>query len=206
MNKKLTLLNKILLLFGLVLAGAESQGQFFWLGFQAGEGISWFTNPGVDSISLSEGNGTSLGFFIRYGKRPYYQVAFEWLTTNNQVRINVEPGVTKKSNFPVHSFKVPITAGYEVVHRPKFKWRIGGGFFIGPTVPLSSNAFNFNKSDFKNPQFGVIGETGIQYFNFLILVDYNYSLTKLFNKNAGDYGMNLDSHMQIFALKAGLQF
>lgn len=206
MNPIKKILLTVLLVLAMGLTYQESRGQFFWLGFQAGEGVSWFTNPGIDSVMLSEGSGTSLGFFIRYGTRPYYQVAFEWLTTNNQMQILVEPGLTVKDNVPLHNFKVPFTAGYEIIHKPRFKWRVGGGFFIGPTVPLSSNAFNFSRNDFRNPQFGLIGETGIQYMNFLILVDYNYSLTRLFSGNAGEYGINLHSHMQIFALKAGLQF
>jgi hypothetical protein len=206
MNQRKNILPVILIMLMTGISAFESRGQFLWLGFQAGEGVSWFTGTGTDSATLSEGTGTSLGLFIRYGTRPYYQVVFEWLTTNNQMQITMEPGHTVKDNVPVHNFKVPVTAGFELIHKPRFKWRIGGGVFIGTTVPLTSSAFNFSRNDFRNPQFGLLGETGILYMNFMIMVDYNYSLTRLFDVNAGKYGINLDSHLQIFALKAGLQF
>lgn len=82
----------------------------------------------------------------------------------------------------------------------------GGGVFIGTTFMLSSNAFGFKQQDIRNPQFGVVGETGIQYMNFLVLVDYNYSLTKFFAKGVNEYGANVRSYLQVFSLKVGLQF
>ena len=95
---------------------------------------------------------------------------------------------------------------YEIIHKPRFKWRIGGGMFIGWNTILSSNSFNFTREDIQNPQFGLTGETGIQYLNFLVLIDYNYSLSKFFDNDAGTYGVHVHSHLQIFALKVGMQF
>lgn len=190
--------------FGLISPGIK--GQFFWLGFQAGEGISWFSNPGKDSVQLSEGAGTSFGLFVRYGTQPYYQLAIEWLYSTNQMRFEVQPGSSVHDNIPFHSFKIPFTVGYEIIHRPVFKWRIGGGAFIGTSTILSSNAFDFSRSDILNPQFGLICESGIQLYNFLILIDYNYSLTRFFSRDANTYGVDMQSHLQIFALKVGMQF
>jgi hypothetical protein len=197
----------IILIFLLMgLSPLNSRGQVFWLGFQAGEGVSWFSNPGKDSTTLSAGMGTSLGGFMRFGTRPYYQVAFEWLRSTNQMKFEIVPGSALNDNVPFHNFKMPVTAGYEIIHTPRFKWRVGGGVFIGTTFMLSTNAFGFTQEDVRNPQFGVIGATGIQYMNFLVLVDYNYSLTKFFAKDVNAYGANIRSHLQIFSLKAGLQF
>ena len=195
-----------IVVFGLELSPSISQGQVFWLGFQAGEGVSWFSSPGKDSTLLSAGAGASLGGFLRFGARPYYQLAFEWLRSVNQMKFQVVPGSSVHDNVPFHNFKVPVTAGYEFIHTPRFKWRAGGGAFIGTTFILSSNAFGFKQQDIRNPQFGVIGETGIQYMNFLVFVDYNYSLTKFFANNVNEYGADVRSHLQIFALKVGLQF
>jgi hypothetical protein len=206
MDRNRKILLTLVVFSALLISAPESRGQFFWLGFQAGEGVSWFSSPGQDSTVLSEGAGTSLGFFVRYGTRPYYQVAFEWLISVNQMKFEVQPGSTRRDNVPFHDFKVPITVGYEIVHKPRFKWRVGGGAFIGTTAILSSNAFDFTQKDIRNPQFGVIGETGIQFLNFLVLVDYNYSLTRFFTENIQVYGPNVRSHLQIFALKVGLQF
>jgi hypothetical protein len=202
--KKILLMSLVFLTLELV--SFSCSGQFFWLGFQAGEGVSWFSNPVQDSVKLSDGAGTSLGFFVRYGTRPYYQLAFEWLISTNQMKFEVKPGSAVHDNVPFHNFKVPATVGYEIIHKPRFKWRVGGGFFIGTTAILSSNAFEFTQNDIRNPQFGVIGETGIQYLNFLVLFDYNYSLTKFFAGGAGSYGADVRSHLQIFALKVGMQF
>jgi len=195
-----------LLLLAVSLASLPCHGQFFWLGFQVGEGVSWFSHPGQGSTRLSAGSGTSLGFFLRYGTRPYYQLAFEWLYSANQMKFEVKPGMTANDNVPFHSFKIPLTAGYEIIHHPRFKWRAGGGMFIGTNTILSSNSFNLTRDNIQKPECGVIGETGIQYLNFLVLIDYNYSLTRFFEENASPYGVNLQSHLQIFALKVGLQF
>jgi hypothetical protein len=194
------------LLFILGSASLTCRGQFFWLGFQAGEGVSWFTNPGEDSTKLSPGAGTSFGLFIRYGTRPYYQVAAEWLFSTNQMKFEVSPGKASHDNVPFHNFKFPITVGYEIIHKPRFKWRIGGGMFIGKNIVLSSNSLNLTAGDITNPQYGLIGETGIQFLNFLVLMDYNYSLNRFFAKDADTYGVDVRSHLQIFALKVGMQF
>jgi len=188
------------------LVSLPCQGQFFWLGFQAGEGVSWFSNAGYDSTQLSAGAGTSFGFFIRYGSRPYYQLGVEWLLSTNQMKFEIKPGTTKHDNVPFHAFKIPLTVGYEIIHKPRFKWRTGGGIFIGWNTILSSNSFNFTQGDLKNPQFGLIGETGIQFLNFLVLIDYNYSLSRFFDNHAETYGVHVNSRLQIFALKVGMQF
>jgi hypothetical protein len=195
-----------LLMLLLVLPSKPGHGQFFWLGFQAGGGVSWFSVAGQDSTKLSAGAGTSLALFIRYGTRPYYQLAFEWLFSTNQMKFEVTPGKTAHDNVPFHNFKIPVSVGYEIIHRPRFKWRAGGGMFIGWNTMLSSNSFKFNSEDIRNPQFGVTGETGIQYLNFLVLIDYNYSLSRFFAKDAGSYGVDVHSHLQIFSLKIGMQF
>jgi hypothetical protein len=202
--RKIILVSIFSLTAGLV--SLPCHGQFFWLGFQAGEGVSWFSNPGQGNAHLSAGAGTSFGVFMRYGTRPYYQLTFEWLYSTNQMKFEVQPGMTAHDNIPFHSLKIPLTIGYEVIHKPRFKWRLGGGAFIGRNAILSSNSFNFTRDDMQNPDWGLIGESGIQYLNFLVMVDYNYSLPRFFAEAANTNGFNVQSHLQIFALKVGLQF
>jgi hypothetical protein len=202
--RKIALTSLLVLFMGL--AFLPCRGQFFWLGFQAGGGVSWFSNPGYDSTRLSAGAGMSFGFFLRYGTRPYYQLAVEWLFSTNQMKFEVKPGTTANDNVPFHSFRIPLTVGYEIIHKPRFKWRVGGGMFIGTNTILSSNSFDLTREDMRNPQVGLIGETGIQYLNFLFLVDYNYSLTRFFAKDAVTYGVDVRSHLQVFSLKVGMQF
>lgn len=50
------------------------------------------------------------------------------------------------------------------------------------------------------------GETGIQYLNFFVLIEYNYSLNSFLEENASTYGVNLRSHLQNLTLKVGKQF
>jgi len=202
--RKIVLISGLAISFGFL--SLPCHGQFFWLGFQGGEGVSWFSRQEQGNTQLSAGAGTSLAIFMRYGTRPYYQLAFEWLFSTNQMKFEVTPGTTAHDNVPFHSFKVPLTAGYEIIHKPRFKWRVGGGMFIGTNTILSSNSFNFTREDIRKPEFGVIGETGIQYLNFLVQIDYNYSLNRFFSDNASTYGVNVKSHLQIFALKVGMQF
>jgi hypothetical protein len=203
-NRKILLTSLLLLFMGMT--SVSSQGQFFWLGFQAGAGVSWFSNAGQGNARLSAGTGASFGFFVRYGTRPYYQLGIEWLYSTNQMKFEVKPGATANDNVPFHNFKIPITVGYEIIHKPRFKWRIGGGPTIGWNTILSSNSFNFTQQDMRNPQFGVVGETGIQYMNFLVLIDYNYSFSRFFDKEASTYGVDVYAHLQVFALKVGMQF
>jgi hypothetical protein len=195
-----------LLSLSLGLASLPCRGQFFWLGFQVGAGVSWFSDPGENNTKLSAGAGTSIAGFIRYGTRPYYQLGAEWLFSTNQMKFEVKPGTNAHDNVPFQSFKIPFTAGYEIIHKPRFKWRVGGGMFIGWNTILPSNSFNFTLADIHKPEYGVIGETGIQYLNFLVLLDYNYSINRFFAENANTYGFNVKSHLQIFALKVGMQF
>ena len=85
--RKTVLISLLSLFIGL--ASLPCQGQFFWLGFQAGEGVSWFSHQDQDNIQLSAGAGTSISIFLRYGTRPYYQLAFEWLFSTNQMKFEV---------------------------------------------------------------------------------------------------------------------
>src|SRR5512138_3194441 len=103
--RKILLISILLLLTGL--SSLPCRGQFFWLGFQGGAGVTWFSRPGQDSSLLSAGAGASFGFFIRYGTRPYYQLGFEWLYSTNQMKFEVRPGASAHDNVPFHSFKVP---------------------------------------------------------------------------------------------------
>jgi hypothetical protein len=202
--RKIVLLQ--LLVIVLTFSTLSCRGQFLWLGFDVGGGTTWFSDDGYDTTRLTPGAGMSFGFFVRYGSRPYYQLGVEWLYSTNQMKFQVKPGSAQHDNVPFHNFRIPLTVGYEVVHLPRFKWRVGGGVFIGTATILSSNDFEFTRQDIRNPQYGLIGETGIQLFNFLVMIDYNYCLNRFFSSDADTYGQNVRSHLQIFSLKVGMQF
>ena len=51
-----------------------SKVHLFWIGVNGGTQLSWFTTPGIDKAVVSQGWGYNLGFFLRYGKKPFYQI------------------------------------------------------------------------------------------------------------------------------------
>ena len=148
--RKILLISLLSLSIGLT--SLPCQGQFFWLGFQAGEGVSWFSNPGQDN--------TQLVSRCRNKFRPSSSAMAPDLITSwhlsgfistNQMKFEVRPGTTAHDNVPFHNFKIPLTAGYEIIHKPRFKWRVGGGMFIGTNTILSSNSFDFTQEDIQKP-------------------------------------------------------
>ncbi len=90
--RKIILISWLTLSSGLITL--PCRGQFFWLGFQAGEGVSWFSRSGTGQHPLVSRCRDKFGFFMRYGTRPYYQLAFEWLFSTNQMKFEVNPGTT----------------------------------------------------------------------------------------------------------------
>lgn len=216
---KKTILNKSFLVIVILVAffQFESKSQVFYVGFNAGANYSWFESPtlnyyypGVDDpipISFSSaGYGWNAGFFLRYGKRPYYQVGFDWSRANNDFNFGLfDTTFAEKAAF--HNFDFSLKVGYEIVQKPYFKWSLLGGPFIGRSLFFNSSLFQFSNSDFKNPQFGVIGGTSFQVTNFILTLEYSYHFTNLFkpiteNNNTYDLGSNL----QMITVKVGMQF
>ena len=183
-----------------------SSAQLFWIGGNGGIHYSWFNSPGADNILVSKGFGYDLGFFLRYGKKPFYQIDFRWIRANNHLVDNEIPGFTVEGDVPFHQFEIPIRVGYPIIYRPIFKWHVNVGPFISTTFLFSSNIFEIERNDMKNPQFGLIGGTGIQFMNFIVDLDYSYHLTELFKGDKEDLGLDFNSHLQIVGIKVGFQF
>lgn len=198
----------IAIIIGLALSfsAQPARAQLFWIGVNGGMSVSWFTSPGVNNAVLSAGAGYNLGFFLKYGKKPFYQVDIRWIRANNMISYEIEPGNVIEGEVPFHQFEIPIRVGYPIIHKPMFKWQVNGGPMIGTTFLFSENEFEFERNDMRNPQVGVMAGTGIQFMNFIFDLDYTYHITELFKGDEEDLGVDFKSHLQMISVKVGLQF
>lgn len=198
----------IIVIVGITLTfiSKSSSAQLFWIGFNGGLQASWFTTPKIDNAVLSAGVGYNLGFFLKYGKKPFYQLEFRWMRASHIISYEYEPGKFIEGDVPFHKFEIPVKVGYPIVYKPKFKWHVNGGASIGTTFLFSSNEFEFERNDMKNPQVAVIGGTGIQFMNFIFDLDYSYHLTQLFKGDEEDLGVDWGEHLQLISMKVGLLF
>ncbi len=205
-QKYKTVFSIIVIGIALIVLPKSAKAQLFWIGGNAGVNVSWFTTPKIDNAVVSSGVGHDIGFFLRYGKKPFYQVDFRWVRANNTLSYEYEPGLVIEDEVPFHQFKIPIRVGYPIIYTSMFKWHVNGGPFIASTFLFSSNTFEIERDDMRNPQFGVIAGTGIQFMNFIIDVDYSYHITQLFKGDEEDLGVDFDAHLQLITLKVGFQF
>ena len=194
------------LALGMTMISKTSDAQMFWLGVNGGTNISWFTTPGIDNALVSAGGGWNLGFFMRYGKKPFYQIDFRWIRANNTLTYEPIPGLVFKDDVPFHQFEIPVRVGYPIYYSPLFKWHVNAGAFVSTTFLFSTNVFEIERNDMRNPQAGVIAGTGIQFMNFIVDVDYSYHITKLFKGDKEDLGVDFKAHLQLVSIKVGFQF
>lgn len=186
----------------------KGTSQIFYLGLNVGPTYSWFDSPKLDNVISSSGWGHDLGFFLRYGRRPYFQAGFDWTRSNNDFVFEAKDiDLRVEDKVPFHNFDFSLKVGYELVQTPYFKWSVFGGPFIGRSLLFNSNEFEFSNTDFVNPQYGFITGTGFQVTNFILSLEYNYHLSGLFKPIELD-GVVFDfgSKLQIVTIKLGMQF
>lgn len=187
-------------------AGKEARSQVFWLGLNGGATHSWFSSPKVDNLVTGAGWGWNLGFFVRYGKRPFYQAGVYWTRAQSLMKFYVTDTYIIEDQVPFNNFDVIVKAGYEIIHKPIFKWHVNAGPFIGTSFLFSTNVFEIESDDMKNPQFGFNAGTGVQFMNLIIDVDYQYHLSDLFIGDEIDWGIDFGSHLHHVTLKVGFIF
>jgi len=185
----------------LLIFSKNGMSQAVYAGFTTG-----FTNvqinlPGTDN-STSTKPGFNFGFYLRFGKRPFYQGGIDFIRSRN----NIKTGAGNLENTPLHQFDFSLKVGYEILQKPLFKWNILGGPFIGKALMMSTANLDFKNSDFVNPQFGLIAGTGIQITNFIINVEYAYHISRFFNPSETKPFLSPESHIERLSLKFGVQF
>ena len=195
-------------LFFLAMAIPEGKTQFFYLGLNGGANYAWFEAPKLSNVISASGYGWNMGFFLRYGKTPYLQAGFDWTRSNNTFVFEVpDAGIRIEDKVPFHNFDFSLKIGYEIIQKPYFKWSLLGGPFIGRSLLFNSNEFEFENTDFKNPQYGVIAGTAFQITNFIFSVEYSNHLSGLFKPVELDgYTFDFGSKLQLITAKLGMQF
>ena len=189
-----------------LIAQSSAKGQALYIGINGGVSSSWFQTPKFENILTSTGLGWDVGFFLRYGKRTFLQLGFNWTRTNNSLTLNDSTG-EQYTDIRLNNFDFSTKLGYEIVHTPMFKLKVAAGPYIGTTFFLSTEDLIFSKNDFVNPQFGFIAETGIQFMNFILDFDYNYHFSQLFKPVPVENEMvKIGAHMQIMQIKVGFMF
>ncbi len=199
----------ITLAFFLALSGftEKAKAQVFYIGVNGNAVYSWFSSPGLDNLVTSDGWGWDLGFFLRYGKRPYFQLGFDWVRSQNEFVISDGETIFFSENLKFHNFDFSLKVGYNIIQTPIFKYKIHAGPFIGKSLIFSGQDIVFENSDFNNPQLGVIAGTGIQFTNLIIDFEYSYHFTQLFNPVLIDgQEFELGSKLQLITLKVGFMF
>lgn len=187
--------------------GHQSQGQVFFIGVNGGAVYSWFNSPGIDNLVTSDGWGHNLGFFLRYGKRPYLQLGFDWTRTRNEIDLNTGDTPDISENVPFHIFDFSFKVGYEIIQLPMFKLKAQAGPFIGSSFLFSTDDFIVEKDEFRRPQYGVIAGIGFQFTNLVVDFEYTYHASDLFKPfEFGGQTYKLDSNLQLLTLKVGFMF
>jgi hypothetical protein len=204
-------IKKLFIIFSVFLISlvfsANARAQVFYIGVNGGAVNSWFDSPEFGNMVTSQGWGWDFGFFLRYGKRPYLQVGFDWVRSANDFKIAVEETVLLEEYIKFHNFDFSLKIGYNLLQKPMFKIKVHAGPFIGKSMMFSGENIWFYNSDFKNPQMGIIAGTGIQFTNFILDFEYSYHFTELFEPVVIDgISFNLGSKLQLITLKAGFMF
>jgi hypothetical protein len=206
MKSRARIIAAILLMMLFLTSGKEARSQVFWIGLNGGATHSWFSSPKANDLVVGKGWGWNLGFFVRYGKRPFYQAGIYWTRAEIDMKYHYNPHIVFEDDVPFDNFDIIVKAGYEIIHKPMFKWHINAGPFIGSSLLFSTNTFDIEIDDMRNPQFGINTGTGIQIMNLIIDVDIQHHLTELFLGDEVDLGVEFGSHMNHVTMKVGFIF
>lgn len=195
-----------------VLAAKTSYSQVFYIGFNGSSVYSWFNSPKLENVITSDGWGWDLGFFLRYGRRPFVQIGLDWTRSANDVTVKfyddeLQEEQTYEETIKLNNFDFSVLVGYELLQTPMFKISVRGGPFIGKSLMFSGETFYFENSDFKNPQWGVTAGLGFQFTNLIFGIKYNYHFTELFKPVVIDnVKYKFGSKIQMISLNVGLMF
>ena len=210
MKKRKRLLIITLFLLVSVAFTNQAKAQYFYLGMNGSSVATWFNSPKLDNLVVSNGWGWNMGFFVRYGKRPYIKAGFDWTRSINDFTIKYagDDGGNFNDKIKFHEFDFSLKVGYNLLDLPMFKIDVSAGPFIGRSLFFSTDNIYFQKDDFKNPQAGFIVGAGIQFTNFIAGIDYTYHITDMFTPvDIGEgESVKLGAHLQLFMIKIGFMF
>ncbi len=197
-------MKRTLLLLSIILALAAStaRAQYLSIGAQVGPNVSGFNSPNLDNIVTGRGVGYQLGFFVRFGYRLYYELDFNWIRAETDIRVDLG-SIIVEDKVPLHNFDLTAKVGYQLVRKEKFRWRVNSGPFLAWPALFSTNVFQFEGSDLRRPQWGMQFGTGIDYKRFNFDIDYNLHISLLFKGAEEDLGSAYGSRLHVILFKFG---
>jgi len=139
------------------------------------------SEPALDGVSV----GYLAGFGTRITKRKLYgQLDFNFIRSGISVDLERIGGTLPKSSVRISAFEAPLVVGYKFVNTAFFKWHMFTGINTLIITGVKENDFGFQRSDLKNPQFGIRTGSGIDFAFFTFDFHYTYGLKKMI-KDAG---------------------
>jgi len=193
----------LLFVFILALAAPAAQAQYLSIGGQVGPNISGFNSPNLNNILTGRGVGYQMGFFVRFGYRLYYQLGFNWIRAETNIRIKLDTLIDLEDRVPLNNFDLTAKVGYQLVRQENFRWRVDTGPFMAWPVLFSTNVFQFEGDDLRRPQWGMQFGTGIDYKRFNFDIDYNLHISLLFKGESADLGSAFGSRLHVLLFKLG---
>ena len=193
----------LLFVFILMLAAPAARAQYLSIGAQAGPNVSGFNSPNLNNIVTGRGVGYQLGFFVRFGYRLYYELNFNWIRAETNVKVAIDTLIELEDRVPLHNFDLTAKVGYQIVRKEHFRWRANSGPFLAWPAFLSSNVFQFESNDLRRPQWGMQFGTGIDIKRFNFDIDYNLHISLLFKGAEGNLGSAYGSRLHVILFKFG---
>jgi hypothetical protein len=179
-----------------------ASAQWLQLGLQTGVHRSILA--GVETVGLASlrGDGVLYGAFMRYGRRPFYQIGFQGFNGRADLVLieeNDNSSPTSSARSSMRGAEVNARFGYYALDSPAWKWRFGIGAYYGASNLLTEKPRLFSKADFRRPQWGLALGTGVDFTYFHLDVDYQWSVVSFFHTPAWPGRLNA------FSLKLGMQ-
>lgn len=104
-----------------------------YIGAHAGPAAPNMILPATVSALSLQSSGRQVGLFLRYGKRPYYQLGFNWANASEMLQFDQKDKGMVQEQIPLRQFSISGVMGYNLLNKPAFKLRSCMGPQLGYT-------------------------------------------------------------------------
>ncbi len=104
-----------------------------YIGAQAGPAVPNMIMPATISALSLQSSGRQFGLFLRYGKRPYYQLSFNWANASEMMQFDQKDRGLVQEQISLRQFSISGIMGYNLLNKPAFKLRSSMGPQLGYT-------------------------------------------------------------------------
>lgn len=129
-----SLLKIILLISALGSVGGLGAQPLLYLGVQGGTAVPDLQPAADAGLRSDAGSGRSLGLFMRYGRRQYYQFDVNWMRGRRTFLIDQGAQGPLMQDIPVRQFGMGAKIGYQWLRTPYLKGRADMGPQFGQAV------------------------------------------------------------------------